>query len=127
MYENDLRLYRTQLRRVHSATLYFLSIDHKAGHLNKIGVTTRTLDERITEIQRDLVAYYQDVTITPMLTLRNRGAVETYFKFRYQAHNVKVGALTEYFQFSQVDDVVSELQVLGNRELTDFDKALLAD
>lgn len=127
IYENDLRLYRAQLKRVHSAILYFLTIEHSSGQLYKIGVTTRTLDERIMEIQRNLTAYYQEVTITPMLTLNNRGAVETYFKFRYQANNVKVGVLTEYFQFSQVDDVVSELHALGERDLTEFDQQLLAD
>lgn len=127
IYENDLRLYRAQLQRVHSAVLYFLAIDHDAGQLSKIGVTTRTLGERITEIQRDLAGYYQQVTITPLLTLTNRGAVESYFKFRYKADNINVGTLTEYFNFTDSGAVVAELQALGNRELSEFDQIILAE
>ncbi len=125
IYENDLRLYRAQLQRVHSAVLYFLKIDFNAGELYKIGVTTRTLDERITEIQHDLAEYYPQATITPMLTLNNRGAVESYFKFRYKADNSKVGTLTEYFKFTDADAIVSELQTLGDRTLSEFDQILL--
>ncbi|MGB1286924.1 MAG: competence protein CoiA family protein [Aggregatilineales bacterium] len=125
--ENDLRLYRAQLRRVHSAVLYFLKIDHEAGTLHKIGVTTRTLHDRIAEIQRDLTQHYQQVTITPLLILNNRGAVETYFKFRYNAHNVKLDTLTEYFEFTEPNAVVDELQALGHRALSEFDHAVMTE
>jgi hypothetical protein len=127
IYENDLRLYRAQLRRVHSAVLYLLMIDHKAGQLQKIGVTTRTLDERLPEIQRDLAEHLQQVRVTPLLNLNNRGAVEGYFKFRYKADQIKIGTLTEYFEFKDSDAILEALQALGDRELTEFDQKLLAE
>jgi hypothetical protein len=126
LYRNDLRLFRAQLGRVHSASLYFLAIQHSGGTLYKVGVTTRDIQERIGEIQRDLDAHLGAVTITPLHNLANRGTVELYFKHRYKAANTPMGTLTEYFTFAGCNPVNDALTQLGNRALSAFDRALLA-
>jgi hypothetical protein len=55
----DLILYRTQLKRILSSTLYFLQIQTNQGTLHKIGVTQRSVEERILEIERDLLIHYE--------------------------------------------------------------------
>ncbi len=126
MYLNDLRLFRAQLRRAHSANLYFLAIQHSAGTIYKVGVTTRDINERIMEIQRNLSKYLDEITITTLHNLSNRGAVELYFKHRYKAHNASIDTLTEYFTFTKCASVTDDLSQLGNRTLSEFDQALLA-
>lgn len=127
LYTKDLWLYRAQLRRVHSATLYFLDIQHSGGTLCKVGVTTRSVPERIAEIVQDLRKHLDDVQITPLKTLANRGAVEFYFKHRYRAYNTPIGKLTEYFTFEDQQAVLEEMDALGDRTLSEFDQALLND
>lgn len=122
----DLQLYRAQLQRVLSCALYFLEIKHSGGVLYKIGVTSRTIDERVSEIGRDLTPHFEKVKIKVLRLLNNQGSVEHYFKHRYAAAATAVGNLTEYFTFEQRRNVLSDLTRLGDRELTEFETAVLA-
>lgn len=80
----DLKIYRAQLKRILSCTLYFLEIETNEGTLYKIGVTERRVTERVAEIKKDLLAHYQSVAIKVLGTWANRGNVELYFKHRYR-------------------------------------------
>lgn len=122
----DLKLYRAQLRRILAASLYFLEITHAGGVIYKIGVTTRSIDERIAEIQHDLALHLQDIAIEPLRVLTHRGGVELYFKYRYKVNQQPIGGLTEYFTFDQRRGVLSDLTKLGDKGLTDFEAAVLA-
>ncbi len=92
----DLRLYRAQLKRILSNTLYFLEIQAEGETLHKIGVTRRLIEERVTEVQGDLRAHFESVSIKVIGTWSHRGNVEKYFKHRYQDFNYLIGTLTEY-------------------------------
>ena len=50
----DLKIYRLQLQRILRFTLYFLEIQADNQILHKIGVTSRTISDRLPEIERDL-------------------------------------------------------------------------
>jgi hypothetical protein len=106
----DLRIYCAQLKRILESTLYFLEVRIGRKILHKIGVTKRPIEERITEIQKDLAAFSKPVEVFVVDTWKHRGNVELYFKHRYKDFNYKIGKLTEYFKFDDVEPVLLDLR-----------------
>ena len=125
----DLILYRTQLRRILSCTLYFLEIQTNKGTLYKIGVTQRSVRERIAEVERDLLAHYQTVATKVLSSWSHRGNVEKYFKHRYQDFNYPIGSLTEYYKFNTEDAkiVLYDLQQMKPKKLSSVELDILED
>jgi hypothetical protein len=118
----DLLIYRAQLRRILVNSLYFLEVKANGNCFYKIGITTRLIEERIAEVQRDVRAHYSDVVVNLLGLWERRGNVELYFKHRYQPFNYRIGKLTEYFAFPFVKAVLQDLyemesKVLSNVEL----------
>jgi hypothetical protein len=105
----DLLIYRIQLRRILINSLYFLEVKADGNIFYKIGVTTRQIKQRITEVQRDVRAHYSDVAVNLLGLWEHRGNVELYFKHRYQPFNYRIGKLTEYFVFPNVKVVLNDL------------------
>jgi hypothetical protein len=120
----DLSIYRAQLRRVFSASLYFLEIKHAGGILYKIGVSNR-LKERIEEIKPELEPLLGEVDIKILHELRHRGAIEFYFKHRYREHQHRIGNLTEYYSFDTRKNVLSDLTKLGDYAPDEFMQRLI--
>jgi hypothetical protein len=105
----DLLIYRAQLRRILVNSLYFLEVKADGNTFYKIGVTTRSIEERMAEVQRDVRAHYSDVAVNLLGLWEHRGNVELYFKHRYQPFNYRIGKLTEYFAFPNVKVVLQDL------------------
>ena len=105
----DLKIYQLQLRRILRLTLYFLQIDVDGKTLHKIGVTSRTMSDRLPEIERDLQQHYSNIDINVLGTWQHRGNVELYFKHRYKDLNYRIGKLTEYYKFEKIDTVLEDL------------------
>jgi len=105
----DLLIYRAQLRRILVNSLYFLEVKANGNIFYKIGVTTRSIEERIAEVQWDVKAHYSDVAVNLLGLWEGRGNVELYFKHRYQPFNYRIGKLTEYFVFPNVKAVLNDL------------------
>jgi hypothetical protein len=122
----DMRLYTAQWKRILSTRLYFLEIKHAGGLLHKIGVTTRSIEERIAEIHADLLPHFGQVEIAPLGTWPHRRNVELYFKYRYQAHQQPIGTLTEYYVFDDVKTVLRDLRRMKPKELTPLESDILA-
>lgn len=125
----DLTLYRAQFQRILSCTLYFLEIQTHIGTLHKIGVTTRPIQQRLVEIEADLLDHYKTVEIQVLRTWPHRGNVELYFKHRYQSFNYRIGSLTEYFKFnlSDANTVLSELHGMKAKVLSPVEIEILKD
>ncbi|MUG94848.1 GIY-YIG nuclease family protein [Scytonema sp. UIC 10036] len=123
----DLRIYRTQLKRILSTTLYYLKIQCDGKILHKIGVTQRSVDERIEEIQRELKKYFQIVSIEVLGSWVHRGNVEKYFKHRYQEFNHPIGNLTEYYNFNTEDAKIAlrDLQQMKPKVLSQAELNIL--
>lgn len=121
----DLRIYSAQYKRILESRLYFLEI--KAGRklLHKIGITKRPIAERVAEVQRDLACHYKLVEIQVLDTWAHRGNVELYFKYRYRPFNYKIGRLTEYFKFPNVELVLEDLRQMKPKVLTPVELKLL--
>ena len=119
----DLRLYRAQLKRILSNTLYFLEIQAEGETLHKIGVTRRLIEERVTEVQGDLRAHFESVAIKVIGTWSHRGNVEKYFKHRYQDFNYPIGTLTEYYKFNSAEDAVAVLRDLRRMKPKELSQA----
>jgi hypothetical protein len=123
----DLRLYHAQWRRILSTTLYFLEVRAAGETLYKIGVTQRSVEERVAEITQDVRAVAGDVVIKVLGTWPQRGNVELYFKHRYAAHQQRLGTLTEYFAFDDVGPVLRDLRRMQPKDLTALELAVRAD
>jgi hypothetical protein len=117
----DLLIYRAQLRRILVNSLYFLEVKANGNIFYKIGVTTRSIEERITEVQRDVRAHYSDVVVNLLGLWEHRGNVELYFKHRYQPFNYRIGKLTEYFAFPNVKVVLQDLCEMKSKVLSDVE------
>jgi len=114
----DLQIYRAQLRRILLNSLYFLEIKADGQTFYKIGITTRQIEERIAEIQRDLKQHYSEVVVNLLGLWQHRGNVELYFKHRYKVFNYPIGSLTEYFKFADVKAVLNDLFEMEAKELS---------
>jgi len=114
----DLLIYRAQLRRILVNSLYFLEVKADDHCFYKIGVTTRSIKERIAEVQRDVKAHYLDVGVSLLGLWEHRGNVELYFKHRYQPFNYWIGKLTEYFAFPKVKAVLQDLYEMKPKVLS---------
>ncbi|MCC3625090.1 GIY-YIG nuclease family protein [Microcoleus sp. PH2017_36_ELK_O_B] len=98
------------------------------GHsFYKIGVTTRQIDQRIAEVQRDVRAHYSDVVVNLLGLWEHRGNVELYFKHRYKAFNYRIGKLTEYFAFPDVKLVLNDLYEMEPKVLSEVEVDAIAD
>ncbi|MCC3499422.1 MAG: GIY-YIG nuclease family protein [Microcoleus sp. PH2017_25_DOB_D_A] len=122
----DLQIYRSQLRRILVNSLYFLEVKADGNCFYKIGVTTRQIEERITEVQRDVRAHYSDVAVNLLGLWEHRGNVELYFKHRYKAFNYRIGKLTEYFAFPDVKVVLNDLYGMEPKMLSDVELDAIA-
>ncbi|BAZ16435.1 hypothetical protein NIES4071_83120 [Calothrix sp. NIES-4071] len=125
----DLQLYRAQLRRILSCTLYFLEIQTDKELFYKVGVTGRHIQKRLKEVEIDLVAHYKTIKIEVLGAWENRGNIEKYFKHRYQSFNYPIGSLTEYYKFSSdnVKTVMDDLQQIQPKQLTQTELDILAE
>ncbi|MEG3973140.1 GIY-YIG nuclease family protein [Microcoleus sp. herbarium8] len=122
----DLLIYRAQLRRILVNSLYFLEIKADGHCFYKIGITTRSSEERIAEVQRDVRAHYSDVVVNLLGLWEYRGNVELYFKHRYKAFNYRIGTLTEYFVFPNVKAVLQDLYEMKPKMLSDVEVDAIA-
>lgn len=121
----DLQIYRSQLRRILINSLYFLEVKADGNIFYKIGVTTRSIDQRIAEVQRDMKAHYSDAVVNLLGLWKHRGNVELYFKHRYQPFNYRIGKLTEYFCFPNVKPILNDLYGMEAKVLSDVELAVL--
>jgi hypothetical protein len=121
----DLLIYRAQLRRILVNSLYFLEVKADGHYFYKIGVTTRSIEERIAEVQRDVRAHYSDVTVSLLGLWEHRGNVELYFKHRYQPFNYRIGKLTEYFAFPNVKLILTDLYEMEPKVLSEIEVDVL--
>lgn len=122
----DLRLYRAQMRRILEVMLYFIEVRTPEQVLHKIGVTSRLLEQRLSEIKADLRPHFGTVELIPLGTWAHRGNVEPYFKHRYRAFQHPIGTLTEYFAFSDVKAVLRDLRRMKPKVLSAVEQEILA-
>ena len=123
----DYQIYLLQYRRILRNSLYFLEINADGEIYHKIGVTARSIDERIPEIERDLKQHFKSVSIKGLGFWEYRGNVEYYFKYRYRKYNHRIGSLTEYFKFNDVKPVLRDLRRMKPKQLSDREKEILLD
>ncbi|MFB2891935.1 GIY-YIG nuclease family protein [Aerosakkonemataceae cyanobacterium BLCC-F50] len=126
----DLRLYRAQLASILLHNLYYLRIEADGLVLHKIGVTKRSLTQRIPEIERDLRCHYQNIKVSVLGLWSHRGNVELYFKHRYKPFNYPIGSLTEYYLFSDTsiaDAVLDDLNLMQPKVLSSEEQSVLAE
>lgn len=123
--QTDLNLYEAQLKRLVESTLYFLEIKQGRSLYYKIGVTTRAVEARVVEIEKQLHKELSaTVKIKVLRQLRHQGFVEHYFKHRYATSQHTIGKLTEYFRFKKRRNALSDLTRLGDRQFSTLEDEL---
>jgi hypothetical protein len=90
-------------------------------------VTKRPIEERVTEVQRDLAAHYKQVDIQVLGVWKHRGNVELYFKHRYKDFNYRIGSLTEYFKLADVEAVWDDLRQMPPKVLEPVELDVLSE
>ena len=126
---NDLRIYRAELKKILSNTLYYLQIDAGKETFYKIGITTRDVNERVAEIKLDLHKYFESCSIKILGQWQHRGNVEKYFKYKYAPHNYPIGSLTEYYKFADPQEakkVLTDLRRMKKKDLSEDESDILA-
>ena len=123
----DLKIYKLQIQRILRFTLYFLRIKADNKILHKIGVTSRTMSDRLPEIERDLRQHYSKVAIDILGTWQHRGNVELYFKHRYKEFNYHIGKLTEYYLFKDIGLILEDLRFMQPKDLTTKELEILRE
>lgn len=123
----DLRIYRAQLKKILSTTLYYLEVQADEQTFYKIGVTQRSIEQRVAEVQSDLKKHFKAVSIEVLGTWEHRGNVEKYFKHRYQDFNHPIGRLTEYYKFNAEDAeiVLRDLRRMKLKEISQLETNIL--
>ena len=114
----DYRLYRAQLKRVLSQHLYYLKVQTTKACFYKIGVTSRSIEERLSEIRTEVGSLVSVLDITVLGLWQHCGRVEHYFKHRFREQNQPIGPLTEYFSFDEAraKKVLRELRRLKSKQ-----------
>lgn len=95
-----LALFEKDLSYFKQFDLYFIEVIADHQKMYKIGLTSRDLAIRKKEIKQDLSNYFLEVQLEPLFQIKGYAFLETFFKQKYQANQVKIGQLTEYFSFS---------------------------
>jgi hypothetical protein len=113
----DLQIYQAELRKILSNTLYYLQIDADGNTFYKIGVTCLEIETSVSEIQKDLAAHFQNVSIKVLGTWTHRGNVEKYFKYRYSFFNISIGNLSGYYNFFTSEQAKAVLLDLRRMQL----------
>ncbi len=126
---SDLQIYRAELRKILSNTLYYLQVDADGEIFYKIGVTKQDVAQRVAEIKQELLKHFQSCSIKVMLTRQHRGNVEKYFKYRYAAYNYAIGSLTEYYKFEtpeKAKKTLTDLRRMKKKVLSSLEADILA-
>jgi len=116
------------MRTILSSCLYYLKIQADGEIFYKIGITTRAMSKRLSEIYRDVRSHYQNVEIDVIKVWAHRGNVERYFKYRYANFNYPIGSLTEYFMFassSETQGVERDLHQMPDKVLSPVEQEII--
>jgi hypothetical protein len=108
-------------------TLYFLKIVVDGDRCYKIGVTSRTISERIAEIEIELKTHFQSVSIAVYATWAHYGYLERYFLYKYNGCQYRIGNLTEYFKFEEkfAESILQELREIAPKEILPVESELI--
>ena len=126
---SDLQIFRAELKKILSNTLYYLQIDVGEETFYKIGITTRDVTERVAEIKQDLLKPKGTCSIKVLLQRPHRGNVEKYFKYRYAPHNYPIGSFTEYYKFEDPQEAkkaLTDLRRMKKKVLSEVESEILA-
>lgn len=124
-YQVALAMLENEIHRLNHTTLYFLRIETTQGCLHKIGITIRPIEQRLSEIRDDLQRQQREVIqITPLYQLIGVAYIEGYFKAKYAAQQVEMGAATEYFTLDDMVAIISELDELQQAVNAGFPEAV---
>ena len=121
----DYQIYLLQYQQILSNSLYFLEIKADGELYHKIGITTRKIEQRMTEIEPELKQHFESISIKGLGFWKHRGNVEYYFKYRYRKFNHRIGSLTEYFKFDDVKPVLRDLRRMKPKQLSDREREIL--
>lgn len=110
-----LALFQKDLAYFKQFDLYFIEVVADHQKMYKIGLTSRDLPIRMKEIKEDLKNHFLKIALKPIFHLKGYAFLETFFKQKYQAQQVKIGQLTEYFSFedSTVPLILKDLNLLN--------------
>jgi len=116
----DIPVFEQEQKYFQQFTLYFLEVRADTGNYHKIGITGRTVDDRLKEVEQD-ARKLGNVTVSIRNQVKGYAFLETFFKRKYADHHIEFRAHTEYFTLPA--DVLKEIETdLGRLEYLSLDR-----
>lgn len=113
--EEKIKLYQKDLTWFQQFKLYFLEIKvSEQAVFYKIGLTSRSLQQRLAEIENTLKKHFKQVQIQVLFELQNVAFLERFFKQKYRASRYEWGQFTEYFLLEEyvLEDIHKEFEYI---------------
>lgn len=107
-----LDMLKAEYQRWQKTRLYLIEIESDADLFVKIGITTRPLEQRISEIRTFLKQHYPSIEIRPLFEVPKVPYLEGYFKSKYANHHLQIESTTEYF--TPFDQASQELESVAH-------------
>ncbi len=118
--QDDLASFEREQERFQQFTLYFLEIQAPEETYYKIGITGRTVDDRLKEVEQD-ARKLGKVEISIKHQVKGYAFLETFFKHKYADYRIDFDTHTEYFMLPA--DVLKEIKTdLGRLEYLSLDR-----
>jgi len=92
----DITSFLEEQERFQQFTLYFLELRTDSHIYHKIGITGRTVKERVAEVEQD-ARKLGSVQIAVKHQVKGYAFLETFFKHKYADYQLEFGQYTEYF------------------------------
>lgn len=136
----DFKIYRERLKYVLNQSIYLLRVTINETEIYKIGVTTKGLEDRILELERELITLFDSVSIELLGNWEHWGSLKRYFIYKYHnflcQHNkdkeneyklcLQIGNLNSYFTFSPelVKKILRDLNRISDKFLNRTEQEL---
>ena len=109
-------MFESELERIKGFTLYFLEIKADQGTFHKIGITGRTIEQRLEEVKKDIKKLFGVSQTIVIGTIRECPFLELFFKHKYRRYQLDLKTHTEYFklpqsQLNEIKECFSRLEV----------------
>lgn len=111
-----LKMLHVEYQRWQDTKLYLLEIESDTRTFLKIGITTRPINQRISEVKTFLQQQFLHVKIQPLFEIPCIPYLEGYFKSKFAEHRLEIENATEYFHtfdkaYQEMEDLNQLIQV----------------
>lgn len=137
----DFQIYREQAKRVLNQSLYLLRVIVNNAAIYKIGVTTKVIEEPISDLEQELKTLFGSVSIELLGSWQHWGSLKRYFIYKYQNYlcqyneykekeyrlSSQIGGSNNHFTFSSelIKKVLRDLRRIPDKLLSNIEQEIV--